>query len=106
MLSFRNKDNCGSSPYFVDNCNNRPDDETLSTFLVNLYNSTNVSPAQIYVSGFVTGKEIVERAYQGLPVGQSRRNKIEPYCQSSVAIRRLCKGDSIRLRRSALCRIG
>lgn len=70
MLSFRNRDNCGSSPYFVDNCNNHPDDETLSTFLVNSYNSTNVSPAQIYdVSGFVTGKEIVERAYQGLPVG-------------------------------------
>ncbi|MDR2977988.1 MAG: excinuclease ABC subunit UvrC [Rickettsiales bacterium] len=62
VLSFRNKDNYGSTPYFVENCNDHPDDEILSTFLINLYNSANIPPAQIYVPGFVTGKGIVEQA--------------------------------------------
>ncbi|MDR2608967.1 MAG: excinuclease ABC subunit UvrC [Rickettsiales bacterium] len=66
VLSFRNKDNYGSTPYFVENCNDHPDDEILSTFLINLYNSANIPPAQIYVPGFVTGKEIVEQAIRNV----------------------------------------
>ncbi|AAW70960.1 excinuclease ABC subunit UvrC [Wolbachia endosymbiont of Brugia malayi] len=62
VLSFRNKDNYGSTPYFVENCSDHPDDEILSTFLIKLYNSANIPPAQIYVSDFVTGKEIIEQA--------------------------------------------
>ncbi|MEY2393003.1 excinuclease ABC subunit UvrC [Wolbachia endosymbiont of Tettigetta isshikii] len=66
VLSFRNKENYGSTPYFVENCNDHPDDEILSTFLINLYNSANMPPAQIYVPGFVTGKEIVEQALRNV----------------------------------------
>ncbi|MGL9731424.1 MAG: excinuclease ABC subunit UvrC [Wolbachia sp.] len=66
VLSFRNKDNYGSTPYFVENCNDNPDDEILSTFLINLYNLANIPPAQIYVPGFVTGNEIVEQAIRNI----------------------------------------
>ncbi|WCR57577.1 excinuclease ABC subunit UvrC [Wolbachia endosymbiont of Ctenocephalides felis wCfeJ] len=66
VLSFRNKDNYGSTPYFVENCSDYPNDEILSTFLINLYNSANVPPVQIYVPGFVTGKEIVEQALRNV----------------------------------------
>ncbi|WP_225536538.1 excinuclease ABC subunit UvrC, partial [Wolbachia endosymbiont of Mansonella ozzardi] len=66
VLSFRNKDNYGSTPYFIGNCNDHPDDEILSTFLINLYNSANIPPAQIYVPVFFTGKEIVKQAIRNV----------------------------------------
>ncbi|MDM8335585.1 excinuclease ABC subunit UvrC [Wolbachia pipientis] len=62
VLSFRNKDNYGSTPYFVENCSDHPDDEILSTFLINLYNSANIPPVQTYVPGSVKDKEIIEQA--------------------------------------------
>ncbi|MDG7056058.1 MAG: excinuclease ABC subunit UvrC [Wolbachia endosymbiont of Meromenopon meropis] len=62
VLSFRDKDNYGSTPYFVENCNIYSDNEILSTFLINLYNLSNIPPAQIYVPDFVTDEEIIERA--------------------------------------------
>ncbi|WP_395462916.1 excinuclease ABC subunit UvrC [Wolbachia endosymbiont of Cantharis cryptica] len=62
VLSFRNKSNYGSTPYFVENCGDHPNDGILSTFLVNFYSPVNTPPAQIYVSGFVAGKEIIEQA--------------------------------------------
>ncbi|WP_250296022.1 excinuclease ABC subunit UvrC [Wolbachia endosymbiont of Oedothorax gibbosus] len=62
VLSFRDKGNYGSIPYFVENCSDHPNDEILSTFLVNLYNRVNTPPAQIYVPDFITGKEIIEQA--------------------------------------------
>ncbi|MDR2831331.1 MAG: excinuclease ABC subunit UvrC [Rickettsiales bacterium] len=66
VLSFRNKSNYGSIPYFVENCSDHPNDEILSTFLINLYNSANIPPAQIYVPGFVAGKEIIEQALRNV----------------------------------------
>nr|WP_246209667.1 UvrB/UvrC motif-containing protein [Wolbachia endosymbiont of Atemnus politus] len=49
VLSFRNKDNYGSTPYFVENCGDHPNDGILSTFLVSFYNQVNTPPAQIYM---------------------------------------------------------
>ncbi|NUY39737.1 excinuclease ABC subunit UvrC [Wolbachia endosymbiont of Litomosoides brasiliensis] len=66
ILSFRNKDNYGSTPYFVENCSDYPDDEILSTFLINLYNSANIPPTQIYIPDFVAGEEIVEQALRNV----------------------------------------
>ncbi|QKX02090.1 excinuclease ABC subunit UvrC [Wolbachia endosymbiont of Dirofilaria (Dirofilaria) immitis] len=63
MLSFRNKENYGSSSYFAENCNdNHSDDEILSAFLINLYNFADVTPVQIYIPDFITNKKIIEQA--------------------------------------------
>ncbi|WP_265032868.1 excinuclease ABC subunit UvrC [Wolbachia endosymbiont (group A) of Sicus ferrugineus] len=62
VLSFRNKDNYGSTPYFAENCGDHSNDEILSTFLVNFYNSANIPPIQIYVPDSIVDKEIIEQA--------------------------------------------
>ncbi len=62
LLSFRNKENYGSTSYFAENCNDHPDDEILSTFLINFYNSVNVPPVQIYIPDFITNRKIIEQA--------------------------------------------
>ncbi|QKX02747.1 excinuclease ABC subunit UvrC [Wolbachia endosymbiont of Litomosoides sigmodontis] len=66
VLSFRNKNNYGSTPYFIENCSDHLDDEILSTFLINLYNSVNIAPTQIYIPDFVTDEEIVEQALRNV----------------------------------------
>jgi len=65
VLSFRGKDNCGSTPYFVENCSDYPNDEILSTFLINFYNPVDTIPAQIYIPDSITDKEIIEQALCG-----------------------------------------
>lgn len=62
VLSFRNKGNYGSTPYFAENCGDYPNDEILSTFLVNFYNSANMPPIQIYVLDSIVDKEVIEQA--------------------------------------------
>ncbi|APR98197.1 excinuclease ABC subunit UvrC [Wolbachia endosymbiont of Folsomia candida] len=64
VLSFRNKCNYGSVPYFVENCGDHSNNEILSTFLVNLYNPINIPQDKIYVPDFVTDNEIIEQALQ------------------------------------------
>ncbi|MCM1001456.1 MAG: excinuclease ABC subunit C, partial [Wolbachia endosymbiont of Melophagus ovinus] len=59
---FRNKENRGSVSYFAENCGDYPNDEILSTVLINFYNPANALPAQIYVPDFITDKEIIEQA--------------------------------------------
>lgn len=66
VLSFRDKGNYGSIPYFIENCSDHPNDEILSTFLVNLYNPVSTPPAQIYVPDFIKDKEIIEEALYAL----------------------------------------
>jgi excinuclease ABC subunit C len=64
VLSFRNKSNYGSVPYFVENCGDHSSNEILSTFLVNLYNPINIPQDKIYVPNFVADNEIIEQALQ------------------------------------------
>ncbi len=64
VLSFRNKYNYGSVPYFIENCSDHSNDEILSTFLVNFYNLINIPQDKIYVPDFVTDNEIIEQALQ------------------------------------------
>lgn len=51
-----------AAPYFAENCGDHSNDEILSTFLVNFYNSANIPPIQIYVPDSIVDKEIIEQA--------------------------------------------
>lgn len=61
ILSFRNKCNYGSVPYFVENCDDHSNDEILSTFLVNFYNVI-ITPPKIYIPDFVSQADVIEQA--------------------------------------------
>lgn len=62
MLSFKNKKSSGSTSYFIENCSDKSDSEILSTFLINLYSSTNLLPIQIYISDCIAERKMIEQA--------------------------------------------
>lgn len=62
VLSFRNNCNYGAVPHFIENCSDHLDEEILSTFLINFYNSVNVPPTQIYVPDSTQDTETIGQA--------------------------------------------
>ncbi|WFW29615.1 MAG: excinuclease ABC subunit UvrC [Wolbachia endosymbiont of Menacanthus eurysternus] len=67
ILSFRNKENYGSTHFFIENCNDYLNEKILLTFLINLYNSTNnIPPTQIYVPNSIKNREIIENVLRNI----------------------------------------